>query len=538
MINISSKPKVNKNYFIIIFLFITAITFSNAHAQLMTSAAIGAVGEIVQKQFSVGKLQINKIILEEPHIIPKASINKFFAKYEGKKISVEDITEIQRRLSKYYYSKGYINSGVIVPNQRISNGVIRFRAVHGRLTRVKIKGNKRTSKAFVKSFIAKGVTVPLNSMLLQQTLEKLQRHQLISEVKAQISPGKKLGQSILELNITENEPYFVNTQISNHQSPSIGQYRLDLNFGHRDITKNLDTLDVNLGVSEGLFDTNFNYSLPWRGNGITFGATLNHSRFKIIDEAFSQADINSQSTVVGFSMNASLRKTAELDLTAGVAMDIKHMTLSMFGEPAPTDGFIEGENNSTPINLHVNAVFQKPKLAVAMFASIRRGTSINFYGKSYEEQLFTAVTGQMSVAVKPMPKLEWHIRLNGQMTRDKLLPIEKYSVGGVKSVRGYRENLLVRDNGFVASTQLRYSVLPAKLFLVPFIDYGRSWDSDQGKLGGAGEEITSIGTGLQFKATKEIYSELFWGKTLSKIHSNSDLTQDYSLHFLMRYNIL
>lgn len=506
---------------------------SNIYAQVMSSAAIGA---FVKQQFSTGNVQINKVVLEQPHIIPKESIDKFFTKYEGKEISVEDVKEIQKRLSKYYYAKGYINSGVIVPNQKIENGILKFRAVHGRLTRVKAKGNKRISNAYIKNAVAKGVTVPLNSEKLQLALEALQKHPLISEVKANISPGEKLGESILELKISEEKPYFLSAEMSNHQSPSIGQYRIGMSFGHRDVTGLRDTLKIDLSKSEGLTSGNVDYTLPLTLNDYMFNAYINYGKFSIIDEEFSAAEIDSESTTFGFSVNAPLYKTSHAEISGGIGLDIKHMTLSMFGEPATlSEGFVDGESNSTPMVFHVNALYQERRFVAAMYAGIRRGTNISLFGGSDEDRVFTVGVSQLSMALKLIPKLEWNVRINGQLTGDNLLPAEKFAIGGVKSVRGYRENLLVRDNGLVISNQLRYSIFRSKLFLVPFVDYGRSWDSEQGTLGASGEQIYSAGAGLQWKANKALYTELFWGKTLTDVATNSDQTQDYSFHVLMRY---
>jgi len=530
---ILSRFSILKTSVFLLLSFTGILSVNNLHAQVLSSAAIGA---FVKQQFSTGNLQINKVVLEQPHIIPKESMDKFFAKYEGKEISVEDVKEIQKRLSKYYYAKGYINSGVIVPNQKIENGILKFRAIHGRLTRVKTKGNKRISNAYIKHAVAKGVTVPLNSEKLQLALETLQKHPLISEVKANISPGDKLGQSILVLNILEEKPYFFSAEVSNHQSPSIGQYRMGMSFGHRDLTGLRDTVRMDLSKSEGLTSGNVDYTLPLTLNDYMFNAYVNYGKFSIIDEEFSAAEINSESTTFGFSVNAPLYKTSHAEVSGGIGLDIKHMTLSMFGEPATlSEGFVDGESNSSPMVFHINALYQERRFVTAMYAGIRRGTNINFFGGGDEDRIFTVGVGQLSVAFKVVSKLEWHVRVNGQLTGDNLLPAEKYAIGGSRSVRGYRENLLVRDNGLVVSNQLRYSILRSKLFFVPFVDYGRSWDSDQGEFGSSSEQIYSAGAGLQWKATKALYSELFWGKTLADVDTNTDQTQDYSFHVLLKY---
>jgi hemolysin activation/secretion protein len=78
-------------------------------------------------------------------------------------------------------------------------------------------------------------------------------------------------------------------------------------------------------------------------------------------------------------------------------------------------------------------------------------------------------------------------------------------VGGRYSVRGYRENFLVRDNAFLASAEIRVPVVrnvavADYLELAPFYDYGRGWNA----LGDAPRSINSIdsvGMGLRWALT-------------------------------------
>ena len=67
--------------------------------------------------------------------------------------------------------------------------------------------------------------------------------------------------------------------------------------------------------------------------------------------------------------------------------------------------------------------------------------------------------------------------------RHPLLSLEKIAIGGVNSVRGYPEHLLVRENGVAATLELQLPIFgyrrqpnPLSLVLVPFVDYGRSRD--------------------------------------------------------------
>ena len=48
-----------------------------------------------------------------------------------------------------------------------------------------------------------------------------------------------------------------------------------------------------------------------------------------------------------------------------------------------------------------------------------------------------------------------------QISNTSLFPLEQFAVGGRYSVRGYRENQLVRDNAFLFSIESRFPVLPS-----------------------------------------------------------------------------
>lgn len=63
--------------------------------------------------------------------------------YLGRVIDSEDIQEIRHCLNLYYIQRGYINSGVIIPNQKVTDGIITYRIIEGRLDQVVIRGNNR-----------------------------------------------------------------------------------------------------------------------------------------------------------------------------------------------------------------------------------------------------------------------------------------------------------------------------------------------------------------------------------------------------------
>lgn len=68
-------------------------------------------------------------------------------------------------------------------------------------------------------------------------------------------------------------------------------------------------------------------------------------------------------------------------------------------------------------------------------------------------------------------------KANAQMKKDQLLPLGKFSVGGANTVRGYRENLYVRDNGVLSSLEFR---IPLKKCKHCSMQWGlRSWITEK-----------------------------------------------------------
>ncbi|MBI5562043.1 MAG: BamA/TamA family outer membrane protein [Deltaproteobacteria bacterium] len=98
----------------------------------------------------------------------------------------------------------------------------------------------------------------------------------------------------------------------------------------------------------------------------------------------------------------------------------------------------------------------------------------------------------------PESKAEVMFKSAVQLADNRLLLMEQFPLGGMATVRGYRENYLVKDNGALASLELRLPVYDynngdGAVYLVPFLDSGWGWNK-----GGSGhvKNIASAGGGV------------------------------------------
>ena len=117
--------------------------------------------------------------------------------------------------------------------------------------------------------------------------------------------------------------------------------------------------------------------------------------------------------------------------------------------------------------------------------------------------------------------LELLLRGSAQLALDPLLPFERFSVGGYYSVRGYRENQLVRDNGFSFGLDARLPLrrTPAGRTLLragPFVDVGRSWNQGRGVTEGK-KTLASVGVAVAWWPWPWLRAEFSYGARLVDI---------------------
>ena len=130
------------------------------------------------------------------------------------------------------------------------------------------------------------------------------------------------------------------------------------------------------------------------------------------------------------------------------------------------------------------------------------------------------------------------LKSNIQLTESSLLPLEKFALGGIDTVRGYRENSLVRDNGWSLSLELQYGLNGGGhgWKLVPFLDYGRAWNQS-GPLSRA-EDRASAGLGVLWSGSKGLAAELWLAQGLLGLDSPGHSLQDQGIHFQVSYHAL
>ena len=144
------------------------------------------------------------------------------APYEGRKIDSSELEALRRALTRHYVDKGYVNSGAIIPDQEVKDGVVRLEIVEGELTNIVVSGLGRLRDEYVLGRVELGAGPPLNVNELQGRLQILLQDPLIERLNARLGPGVRPGQRELELEVERARPWDFGLAVANNRSPSVG----------------------------------------------------------------------------------------------------------------------------------------------------------------------------------------------------------------------------------------------------------------------------------------------------------------------------
>lgn len=148
---------------------------------------------------------------------------------------------------------------------------------------------------------------------------------------------------------------------------------------------------------------------------------------------------------------------------------------------------------------------------------------------------FFSWLGQFQWVQQLSPRNLLVARIDTQLTLDSLLSLERFSIGGVDTVRGYQQNQLVADNGILGSVEVRLPLTsnPRILQIAPFFEIGTVWNNEE--IDPNPTTIASLGLGLNWLVTPNLSLGLDYGIPLISSGDQGNSLQENGFYFSLRY---
>jgi len=539
-----------------IFLFF-AIWAINAHADVPTlldqkSPFLPTLQEKPSHLSQLSEIYVSKILITGNTIFSRKDLEFIIKPYENRTVKAEELHDIKNKLSFFYLSKGYVNSGCILKDQRIEDSTIEYHIIEGLVVDIMVEGNKGLKDSFVAKRLqlaTGGGKQPFNINNLQKRLKIIKQEPTIENINTYVKPGLKKGEAKLKVVVQEANPFQVTVDCHNHNSPGIGSYRGDLKFKHLNVLGWADSFLFQYGGTEGLHNFKAQYEIPVNRLDTKLKVSVDHSQTKVVTDSYSPLDIKGDTTAYSLGIKHFFYRTPATELTVGLALETRESNTELFGQPFSfSDGVIDGKSKVSIFKCSQQWLQRSLNQVIAMHSSIILGVNMWDATISDDENVpdgkFIAWLGQVQW-IRRLPFWESQLisRLNMRFTDDPMLAIEKFSIGGAMTVRGYRENLIVSDNGIIGSLEWRIPLGNIPLYglskttndgqiqLAPFIDYGKG-SNHNSNAALEPDSLLGAGLGLRWQISPTAMAELYWGSALEdvEIETDSDI-QDDGIHF-------
>ncbi|MGK7891385.1 MAG: ShlB/FhaC/HecB family hemolysin secretion/activation protein [Leptolyngbyaceae cyanobacterium] len=503
-------------------------------------------------------------------------------------VSLSQLIQASDRITQRYVNEGYISSGAIIPEDGIqANGTVEIQVIEGRLEsidvarspnrqqsllnhplsppsplsaltewifpaisrpRMSITGNRDLSFSYVRQRLARAGSAPLNLNRLLAGVQLLQTDPLIETVATEIQDGTATGTNILDVDIVEAPTTAASVTVDNARSPSVGSIQQRASLIQGNFLGFGDRLALGANQTEGSDGWNVNYAIPINARNGTLSFAYSNSASEVIEDPFTVLDIQSESRSYEFTLRQPLVQTAAeeftLSLTASRRESKSEFLADLQGEAEPfpaTGADADGETNISALRFAQAWTRQGSRQVFALRSELSVGLDAlnSTINPIRPDSRFFSWRGQGQWVRQVGSDAIVLLRGDIQLADGPLVPGEQFSLGGQSTLRGFRQDSLLTDNGWLASAEFRIPVLRVPtvdgvLQVAPFVEIGQGWNPKE--TDPESNTLASTGLGLLWRMGDRFASRLDWGIPLLGDTSEGSSLQEDGFHFSIQFS--
>ncbi|WP_103670276.1 ShlB/FhaC/HecB family hemolysin secretion/activation protein [Pseudanabaena sp. BC1403] len=463
--------------------------------------------------------------------------------FTNRPISFAELLQARAAIADLYIRNGYITSGAFIPPQETNNGNITIQVVEGKLEEIQITGTNRVAPNYIRSRLEIATGAPLNRDRLLNALQLLQLDPLFKFVSSELKTGSQLGTSILAVKVDEANSFNARASLDNYASPSVGQLSRQVEISDRNLLGLGDRIIATYGNTDGRNQYNLGYTLPVNAYNGTLSFLFSNTNSNVVESEFKILDIYSNSTTYELTFRQPLIQTPAQEFALGLTASHSDSFTTLLKLPIPlsagSDDF--GKTKLSALRFFQDYTQRSSEDVIALRSQISvglRGVLNSTINLRSPDSGFVAWRGQLQY-IRALAEDTLLIVSGSIQFADRALPAaEKFSLGGSQNGRGYRQDVLVGDNGMNVSLEARFPIvsvpeLQGLLQIVPFIDVGSVWNQESSTTP-ANNWILGTGLGLRWQMGDRLTAKLDYGLPLISIRNNH---QDSSIYFSLSYRL-
>ncbi len=371
-----------------------------------------------------------------------------------------DVDAARQVLEQRYREAGYPTVLVNVPEQAVTEGVVRLQVVEGKVERLSIKGSKYYSLSLIKKQVpglAEGAILYLPEV--QRQMSQVNAASGDRTVTPVLRPGKTPGTVEAELRVTETFPLHGDLELNNRYSGDTSKSRLSAGLRYDNLWQSAHSLAVNYQTAP----EEPKESTVWSGTYLARFTTTENVLVVYGVQSDSETAAVGDLNVIGKGRIMGVRGILPLvppehgTRTITLGLDYKD-----FDETITVQG---SDTLNTPIT-YVSWLAQygggertedsSLQWSLGAVVGIRgiENSNQEFANKRYNAKAnFLILKSDLDYQTKNIQSstLRWHVA--AQLCDAPLISNEQFFAGGADSVRGYKESQAPGDYGAVMNIE-------------------------------------------------------------------------------------
>jgi len=151
-----------------------------------------------------------------------------FAKYVATNASFQTIRDALSEFQMAYRNRGFVTVAVTLPQQQLTNGIVKVQVTEGKLAEISVINNKHfSSNNVMRALPGLHTNMLLNSLVFQQDLDRANGNR-DRQIYPVIGPGPDPGTSSLSLKVKDRFPLHGRLELNNYSTPGTPDLRLNL----------------------------------------------------------------------------------------------------------------------------------------------------------------------------------------------------------------------------------------------------------------------------------------------------------------------
>lgn len=478
-------------------------------------------------------------------VIEASLLQTTAAAFLNRQLDSGDLEELRYRITRMYVDQGYINSGAVLDNYNPTTQHLKVRIHEGQLGAINVATDTRLEPAYIANRLRIAGTSPLHLPTIQERILVLLEDPVIDSIHGAISPSSTPGTADLAIEASGKRPYGLQLILDNQGPVSLGEERATI----------VGTLRNPIGLGE-IANLNFNttahnrrgrldLSIPITAYDTRLRGAAETSNATVAEEPIDLLDVKSSYRAYDLGITQPLIHTPQNKLNLGLTLSHRNNKTRLLGMPfCFNQGCVDGQTTTTALRFNQEWITRSTSFAYTINSTISFGLDTMGATRAktgnVDNRFVTWLLQQRYAQQWWHRRLQLMGRIDLQITDTPLPILEQITIGGMSSVRGYRENVTIRDQTILGSLELRYAILGGeasdygRIEGAIFTDAAHSWNKQTTT---HGKDLHSVGLGLLWTWQDTLSAQLYWAhqlKTEPKPRRSSWSLQDEGFHFQLQ----